>query len=49
MDGDDTNMSPEALYQITSHYFCAGIIVNTLTGRIKRAAPIVRWSTGKDW
>jgi hypothetical protein len=32
------------LYQITSSYFCAGIIVND--GVIVQAAPILKWSIG---
>lgn len=35
------------LYAIDSGYFYAGVVVNDNT--ITTAAPILRWSIGKDW
>ena len=34
--------------QITSGYFCAGLLVDG-KGRVARAAPILGWTIGKDW
>jgi hypothetical protein len=36
------------LIQITSGYFCAGLLVDG-KGRVARAAPILGWTIGKDW
>ena len=36
----------EQLYQITSSYFCAGII--TKNKIIIKAAPIIKWTVGKS-
>jgi hypothetical protein len=36
------------LMQITSGYFCAGLLVDG-KGRVARAAPILGWTIGKDW
>lgn len=33
------------LFQVTTGYFCAGIVVKN--GRVVEAAPILRWSIGK--
>jgi hypothetical protein len=39
--------SNNELYQITSKYFCAGIVVHT--GTIVHAAPILGWTIGKEF
>ena len=36
----------EELYQITSSYYCAGIIIRN--NIICKAAPILGWTLGKD-
>jgi len=33
--------------QITSHYFCAGIII--IEGMCREAAPIIKWMVGKEY
>lgn len=43
----DEEIPDEALYRITSPYFCAGVIINTITDKCVEAAPIVRWMVGK--
>lgn len=35
----------DGLYQVTSGYFCAGIVVKG--GHITEAAPILKWTIGK--
>jgi len=35
------------LWRITTHYMCAGVLVDE-KGWIKDAAPILRWSIGKN-
>lgn len=37
----------EALWQISAPHFCAGLIV--VGDKVKDAAPILKWSIGKDW
>ena len=36
---------PDQLYQVTSPYFCAGLV--TKGGQIVMAAPILRWAIGR--
>ena len=40
-------MPPETLWQITAPHFCAGLVV--VDGRVTVAAPILKWSIGRDW
>jgi hypothetical protein len=37
----------EALWQISAPHFCAALIV--AGEKVKDAAPILKWSIGKDW
>lgn len=34
------------LYQITAPYYCAGL--ETVDGIVVKAAPIIKWTIGKD-
>lgn len=36
------------LVQVDAGYYCAGLIVND-TQRVVDAAPVLRWTLGKNW
>ena len=36
-------------WQITSPYFCAGLVVNDRSGRVQEAAPILAKTIGRKW
>ncbi len=40
-------MVTEHLWRIEAPHYCAGLVVRD--GLVIRAAPILRWSTGRPW
>ena len=47
MPGKQGQESTDELVQITSGYFCAGLVVSG--GVVVQAAPILGWARGKSW